>query len=181
MNLSGSWEYIEMTARSRLSHNKTKRHVYDYGESLEVIGVAGEIVARRFLGLPEQVHEGFDNGIDIDYFGIKLDVKATILTPNANYRFLQWPDWKKIRAEYIVMTVIDPINKLGTVIGYARKNEIFNAPINPARHTPCHEIPFTELHPAWELIVEACRRRTEIALGKCKAAPQTFLRRKVTL
>jgi hypothetical protein len=164
MDLSGSWEYIEKAARGRLAHNKTKRHVYDYGESLEIIGVAGEVIARRFLGLPELVHEGFDNGIDIEYFGMKMDVKATILTPNASHRFLQWPDWKKIHAEYIIATVIDPINQLGTVIGYARKSEIFNAPINKTRSTPCHEIPFVELHPAWELIVEACRRRTVQAL-----------------
>ena len=111
------------------------------------------------------MHEGFDHGIDIEYFDMKMDVKATILTPNANYRFLQWPEWKKVRADYIVMTVIDPINKLGTIIGYARKSEIVNAPINQTRSTPCHEVAFTELHPAWELIVEACRRRTEVALS----------------
>ncbi len=165
MDLSGSWQYIEEAARSRLSHNKTRRHVYDYGEGIEVIGVAGEIIVRRFLGLAETVHEGFDNGIDIEYFGLKMDVKATILTPSANFRFLQWPNWKKVRAELIVMTAVDPINKNGTIIGYARKEEILAAPINPNRPTPCHEIPFTELHPAWELMVEACRRRTQIALS----------------
>jgi hypothetical protein len=172
MDLSGSWPYIESAARSRLSHNKTKRHVYDYGEGIEVIGVAGEIIVRRFLGLAECVHEGFDRGIDIEYFGLKLDVKATVLTPSANYRFLQWPNWKKVRADYIVMTVVDPINKVGTVIGYAKKDEVFSAPINPNRHTPCHEIPFPSLHPAWELIVEGCRRRTLIALQA--PAPQTM-------
>lgn len=169
MDLSGSWPYIERVARSRLSHNKTMRHVYDYGEGIEVIGVAGEIIVRRFLGLSETVHEGFDHGIDIEYFGLRLDVKATVLTPNANYRFLQWPNWKKVRAEWIVMTAVDPINKNGTIIGYARKEEIAAAPINPNRPTPCHEIPFPNLHPAWELIVEACRRRTYVALNRFPA------------
>ena len=65
MDLSGSWPYIESTARDRLSHNKTRRHVSDYGEGIEVIGVAGEIVVRRFLGLCEEVHDGFDNGVDM--------------------------------------------------------------------------------------------------------------------
>lgn len=171
MDLSGSWMYIENVARSRLSHNKTRRHVYDYGEGIEVIGVAGEIIVRRFLGLAEQVHDGFDHGVDLDYYGMPIDVKATILTPNANYRYLQWPNWKKVRADYIVMTVIDPINKLGTIIGYATRNEIANAPINLSRPTPCHEILFTELHPAWELIVEGCRRRTQAALTAPWAPP----------
>src|SRR5512133_207525 len=97
MDLNGSWDYIERIARSRLSHNKTKRHVYDYGEGIEVIGVAGEIIVRRFLGLDETVHEGFDHGVDMSYFGMRIDVKATVLTPNANYRYLQWPNWKKVR------------------------------------------------------------------------------------
>ncbi len=173
MDLSGSWSYIESTARSRLAHNKTKRHVSEYGEGIEVIGVAGEIVVRRFLGLVEQVHDGFDNGVDINYFGLKMDVKATILTPNASFRYLQWPNWKKVRADYIVMTAIDPLNKNGTIIGYALKKEIIAAPINPNRPTPCHEIPFTELHPAWELMVEACRRRTQIALNRFPALEDT--------
>jgi hypothetical protein len=176
MDLSGSWQYIEDVARSRLAHNKTKRHVYSYGESIEVIGVAGEVIVRRFLGLPEKVHEGFDHGVDISYFDMKIDVKATILTPNANYRYLQWPNWKKIRADYIVATAIDPINKVGTIIGYAMRGEIKTAPVNITRDTPCHEIPFTSLHPAWELIVEACRRRTNAALNQFPA-PESHLKR----
>ena len=164
MDLSGSWQYIEDTARNRLAHNKTKRHVSNYGEGIEVIGVAGELLVRRFLGLPEQVHEGFDHGVDIHYFGMRLDVQATVLTPNANYRFLQWPIWKKARAKYVIMTVVDPINRLGTVIGYAPKAEVFTAPINAERLTPCHEIPFTSSHLAGELIVEGCRRRTFAAM-----------------
>jgi hypothetical protein len=178
MDLSGSWSYIESIARSRLSHNKTRRHVYDYGEGIEVIGVAGEIIVRRFLGLSETVHERFDHGIDIEYFGLKMDVKATVLTPGASFRFLQWPNWKRVRAGLIVMTVVDPINKIGTIIGYARKAEILAAPVNPNRATPCHEIPFTELHPAWELIVEACRRRTKIAINNFPpTAPRSGLER----
>ena len=171
MNLSGSWQYIEDTARNRLAHNKTKRHVSDYGEGIEVIGVAGELLVRRFLGLAEHVHEGFDHGVDIHYFGMRMDVKATVLTPNANFRYLQWANWKKVRADYIIMTVVDPINRLGTIIGYVTKDEILAAPINPNRTTPCHEIPFTSLHPAWELIVEACRRRTSAAIGRGMMVP----------
>lgn len=164
MDLTTAWPYIEDVARSRLSHNKTEHHVSCFGEGIEVIGVAGEVLVRRFLGVTEQVHEGFDHGVDINYFGLRIDVKATVLTPNASFRFLQWPNWKRVRADLIVMTAVDPINQYGTIIGYARKNEILAAPVNPNRPFPCHEIPFTALHPAWELIVEACRRRTKAAL-----------------
>ena len=59
MDLTSSWPYIEDTARNRLAHNKTSHHIYEYGDSLELLGVAGEIVARRFLGLSEELHCGY--------------------------------------------------------------------------------------------------------------------------
>lgn len=172
MDLSGSWWYIEDTARNRLARNKTRRHVSDYGEGIEVIGVAGELLVRRFLGLVERVHEGFDHGVDIRYCGMRMDVKATILTPNAYYRFLQWPNWKEIRADFIIMTAVDPINRMGTIIGYATRDEMQVAPVNPIRARPCLEIPFGSLHPVWELIVEGLRRRNSEAVGLGTTVPQ---------
>lgn len=151
MDLSGSWEYIQSTARSRLAHNKTLRHVTEFGDGIEALGVAGEIVARRFLGIEETVHEGFDHGVDIEWFGMRIDVKATILTPKVNGRYLQWPVWKKVKSGIIILTAIDPLTKSGTVLGYATKNEVLKAPVNTSRFTACHEVPVSELHPAWEL------------------------------
>jgi hypothetical protein len=157
MNLSGSWEYIQGIARNRLAHNKTIRHVTEFGEGIEVLGVAGEIIARRFLGLEEFVHDGFDYGVDIHWFGMKIDVKATVLTPKINFRYLQWPAWKKVRAGIVLFTAVDPLTKSGTVIGYATKDEILQAPVNMERFSPCHEIPVSELHPGWELLMERAR------------------------
>ncbi len=157
MDLSGSWEYIQSVARSRLAHNKTRRHVTEFGDGIEVLGVAGEIVARRFLGLDEQVHDTFDHGVDIEWFGMKIDVKATVLTPKVNFRYLQWPVWKKVKSEIILFTAVDPLSKSGTVIGYATKDEIMRAPVNAERFSPCHEIPVSELHPGWELHMERVR------------------------
>lgn len=171
MDLSGSWQYIESTARSRLAHNKTKRHVSDYGGGIEIIGVAGELLVRRFLGLPEKVHEGFDGGVDINYFGMKLDVKATVLTPNIGFRYLQWPEWKKFKAEYIVMTAIDPVLKIGTLLGYATRDEMRAAPVNRDRLIACHEIPVADLHPIWELEAEALRRKMKFPARETSKKP----------
>ncbi len=157
MNLSGSWDYIQDVARSRLAHNKTRRHVTEFGPGIELLGVAGEIVARRFLGIEEKLHDGFDHGVDIDWFGMKIDVKATVLTPKVNFRYLQWPIWKKVKSDIILFTTIDPLSKTGTVLGYATKDEILKAPVNSERFTACHEVPVSELHPAWELHMERVR------------------------
>ena len=151
MDLSGSWQYIIETAKNRLAHNKTFRHVDEYGTGIEVIGVAGEVVARRFLGLDEGVHLGFDGGADIVYFGQRIDVKATVLTPKVEHRFLQWADWKPIRSDLILLTVIDPIEMVGYPVGYATRDEMLDAPINSTRNTPCHEISINDLHPVWKL------------------------------
>ena len=152
MDLSGSWEYIERIARSRLAHNKTPRHVSDYGDEIEVLGAAGEIVARRFLGLSETLHDGFDNGTDFVYAGKSVDVKATVLTPKIGWRFLQWPHWKPVKAEIVILTAVDMASMQGTVLGWVTGDEVKAAPINQTRQTPCHEIPVKSLHPGWELV-----------------------------
>ena len=151
MNLSGSWQYIIATAKSRLATNKTPRHIEEFGTGIEVIGVAGEVVARRYLGLDESVHLGFDGGADIVYYGLRIDVKATVLTPKVEFKFLQWSEWKPIRSDIILLTVIDPIEMTGYPVGYATREEMLAAEINQTRHTPCHEISIHDLHPTWML------------------------------
>ncbi len=158
MNLSGSWQYIQMTARSRLEHNKTSRHVSEYGEGIEVLGAAGEIVARRFLGVAEVLHDGFDGGCDILFHEMRIDVKATVLTPKVHYRFLQWPLNKHVRSDIILMTAVDPIHMMGTLLGYATREEVLRAPVNYQRKYPCAEIPVNNLHPVHLLLMEALSR-----------------------
>ena len=161
MDLRGSWMYITDTARSRLATNKTSRHVAEFGDGIEVLGVAGEVTARRFLGLPEIVHGGFDGGADIIYCGIRIDVKATVLTPKVNHRFLQWPKWKRIKADYVLLTAIDPISQQSVILGYATPQEIMNSPVNEDRKYPCYELEVDKLHPEYLLVVEAMRRQSE--------------------
>ncbi|MCB2146579.1 MAG: hypothetical protein KQI81_08900 [Deltaproteobacteria bacterium] len=160
MNIRGSWPYIQVVAKSRLAHNKTPRHISKYGDSLEIIGAAGEIVARRFLGLNEKLHTGFDNGIDFYYAGKKIDVKATMLTPKVDFRNLQWPIYKIIKADIIILTAIDTIRKIGVVLGYATKDDILSAYVNLERETPCYEVPVESLKPAWRLIARELGRKS---------------------
>lgn len=151
MDLRPSWDYIQQIAFVRLSNNKTDLHVYSYGDSIEALGVAGEVAARRWLGLPELVHQNFDGGVDLMWRGIKVDVKATVLTTKLQFRFLQWPHWKPVKSEVILLTAVDLGRKKATIVGYAFRDEVLNAPINHERDIPCHEIPVPDLHPAWEL------------------------------
>ena len=153
MDLTGSWEYLQEVASRRLSKNKTPRHVYRYGTEIEVLGAAGELAARRFLGLPEELHANFDHGTDILWHGLSVDVKATVLTPRIAYRYLQWPEWKYVKADIVIMTAVDLRDKQATVLGYALRSDVLSAPINRERDTPCHEIPVPDLRPAWQLSV----------------------------
>jgi len=150
MDLREKWDYIEDIAKQRLAHNKTSRHIDN--DDIEVIGAAGEIAARRFLGLPEVLHTEFDYGKDLIFREQGVDVKATVMTPYLEHRFLQWPDWKAVKADIILLTAIDKTAMYATVIGYATREEVLAAPVNKERKWPCHEIPVADLHPAWMLV-----------------------------
>jgi hypothetical protein len=162
MDLRGSWPSIQNTAKNRLAHNKTVWHVSDYGDGIEVLGVAGEVCARRFFGLPEKVHECFDNGCDMVFGGRKIDVKATVLTPKLMFRFLQWPCTKRVKADIILLTAIDPISMQGVVVGYATKAEIELAQVNYNRAYPCKEIALAHLHPPYLLLQDDMRVKSTL-------------------
>lgn len=157
MDLSQAWLYIEQVATHRLANNKTKRHVAEFGEYIEVIGAAGELAARRFLQISEDLHEHFDGGADMLYKGIRIDVKATIWTPRLMHRFLQWPIWKPVKADVILFTAVNIEQKSAIVVGYALRHEVNRAPVNTERAIPCYEIPVPELRKASAILLAESR------------------------
>lgn len=159
MNLAPSWKKIQKAAKTRLANNKTIYHIDKYGTDIEVLGAAGEIAARRFLGLEEKLHLTKDNGIDLYWRGWKVDVKATHMTKYLHHRYLQWPHYKPVKADIVLMTAVHLKWKKATVIGFAMRHEVLAAPINTARDVPCHEILTENLHPAWKLQVLRFRRQ----------------------
>lgn len=151
MDLGSYWDYLEETAASRLRNNRTSRHVYQYGADIELIGAAGELAARRFLGLSTKLHKEFDGGSDLSWRGYRVDVKATKLTPRLNYRYLQWPEGKRLKSDIVLMMAVNVNSREATVCGWAWASQVREAPINYDRDYPCHEIPVVDLHPMWEL------------------------------
>lgn len=159
MDLAPQWEYLQKVAKTRLANNKTIFHIDRYGPDIEVLGAAGELAARRFLGLPEKLHLNKDDGIDLYWRGYKVDVKATHMTKFLHHRYLQWPHYKPVKAEIVLMTAVHLKWKKATVIGFATAHEVLAAPINASRDIPCHEIPMTMLHPAWRMQTLSYRRQ----------------------
>jgi hypothetical protein len=153
MDLTADWEYIQEVAKTRLRNNKTKWHVSQYGEEIETLGAAGELAARRFFGLPENLHTHHDDGVDLHWRGRTVDVKSTHLTNKVAHRYLQWRERKIVKAEIVLMAGVDMKTRQAAILGYVFKDEIKRAPINYNRDFPCHEIPVPELHPSWELLV----------------------------
>lgn len=152
MNLAQSWPYLEQVAAHRLANNKTEHHVNQFGEYIELIGAAGELAARRFLQLEEDLHEHFDGGADIRYRDIRIDVKATVWTPRLMHRYLQWPIWKPVKADVILFTAVNIEQKSAIVVGYALRHEVNRAPVNKERAIPCYEIPVPRLRKASRLL-----------------------------
>ena len=152
MNLTAQWSYIEQVAADRLENNKTEHHVSEYGPEIELIGAAGELAAHRFFQLPEELHTHFDHGADLIYKSIRIDVKATAWTPRILRRHMQWPTWKRIKADVILLTAVSIEEKSAIMIGYALPYEIMRAPVNTERFLACHEIPIQHLHKASQLL-----------------------------
>jgi hypothetical protein len=159
IHLRRQWPYIEGVARARLANNKTSRHVSEYGDQIEVVGAAGELAARICFGLPADLGTHFDGGTDFIYHGMRIDVKATQWTRRIQFRFLQWPLWKPIKADVILLTAIDDDDKNALLVGYATRTEIALAQINTSRDDPCHEIAVQNLHPIRELMPPAPKNK----------------------
>lgn len=160
MDLSGDWPHILRVAKLRLAHNQTERHISQYGDSIEIRGVAGELAARRFFGLPEKLHTEFDGGIDLWLDGKSVDVKATKLVDYIDKLNLQWPEGKAFVAEIILLTAVDLEEQTAEMIGWATDKEMKAARVNPNRRDPCHEIKVTKLRPIQEL-TNGQRSKTE--------------------
>jgi hypothetical protein len=157
MDLSAQWQYLEEIAAERLKNNITRRHVSQYGTYIELIGAAGELAARRFFHLPEELHTHLDGGTDMVYKDMRIDIKATVWTPKLQHRYLQWPVTKAVRADVILLAAVDIEEQAAMVIGYALPQEIYNAPVNNQRDFPCHEIPIPTLRTPVALRIASCR------------------------
>jgi hypothetical protein len=156
MNLAADWVYIQDLANKRRRENQTQWHIDE--EYLETLGAAGELAARRFLGLDEALHEGFDDGVDLLWKGWKVDVKTTLLTRKIGYRYLQWPENKPIKADIVFMVTVDLESQEAVPVGFATRQELEAAPVNTERKYPCREIPFVHLHAPWEMYAVSTRR-----------------------
>ena len=149
MDLTNKWSYIETIAARRLAHNRTPRHVSKFGTEIETIGAAGELAARRFLGLPEFLHTHFDGGYDMFIGSTRIDVKATKL--DLAHKYMQWPYWKWVKAPIILMAMVDVQNKKALIVGYATREDILASTINMERSTMCYELPIKDLRKASDL------------------------------
>ena len=152
MDMSPYWPMILDVAQQRLANNKTEQHVDRYGEGIEVQGAAGELAARLTLGLPPELHVNFDHGVDFYWAGRRVDVKTTKLTPKLHYRFLQWPEWKQVNCDFILLMAVDLEKREAIAVGYATNEDIQNAPLNVKRYVPCREIRTRDLYPIWYLM-----------------------------
>jgi len=157
MNLRSDWPYIQHIAAERLRNNKTPRHRSRYGTEIEVMGAAGELAARRYLHLPEELGTSFDGGVDISLHGITVDVKST--GPYA--KWLQVAYYKRVAADIILMMAVDMKRKNARPFGYAWRREVLSAPIDLLMDDACHSIAIEDLHRIQELKAYAPGAKTQ--------------------
>lgn len=152
MDLSSDWPYIQHIAAERLRHNKTTHHRARYGTEIEIMGAAGELAARRYLGLNEELGTHFDGGVDLFLHGLSIDIKST----RPYSKWLQVAYFKRVSADLILMMAVSIKHKTARPFGFAWREEILSAPLDLRMDDACHHIPVEELHPAQELLDVCC-------------------------
>jgi hypothetical protein len=157
MDLAPQWQYLENIAAERLKNNQTKHHKSEYGTYIELIGAAGELAARRFFQLPEELHTHLDGGTDMWFKDMRIDIKATLWTPKLQHRNLQWPIDKVLKADVVLLTAVNINEKAAIMVGYALPHDIGRAPVNTERDYACYEIPIPRLRKASNLLFAECR------------------------
>ena len=95
---------------------------------MDIIGAAGEVAARRFLGLPEKLHNHFDGGVDLNWRGYRVDVKSTAISDYLGKQYLQYPEYKWINADIILMMGID-LDRQEAVASKIKANWLATVPI----------------------------------------------------
>jgi len=164
ISLRNKWKTIVAVAKKRLKNNsKTEWHRSEFGDELEIMGAAGEIAARLFLKLPLRLSTKFDNGVDLEWQGYSVDVKATRWVSTIMSRYLQWPEKKNIKADFILLTAIDFNERRAKILGYCTGEELRNAPVNEKREIPCMEIPIKELKDPEDLFSLTQKRKEKRA------------------
>jgi hypothetical protein len=148
MDLGSDWPYIQRIAAERLRHNKTTHHRANYGTEIEVMGAAGELAARRYLGLDEELGTHFDGGVDLSLHGVTVDVKST----RPYSKWLQVAYYKRVAADIILMMAVNLKRQTARPFGFAWREEILGAPLDLRMDDTCHRIPVEELHSVQELL-----------------------------
>lgn len=111
------------------------------------MGAAGELAARRYLGLSEELGTRFDGGVDLSFHGLMVDVKST----RPYSKWLQVAYYKRVAADIILMMAVDMKKQTARPFGFAWRDEILSAPLDLRMDDACHHILVGDLHSIEEL------------------------------
>jgi hypothetical protein len=116
------------------------------------MGAAGELAARRYLGLDETLGTHFDGGVDLTLHGLTVDIKST----RPWSKWLQIAYYKRVVADVVLMMSINLKYQTAQPFGFAWREEVLNAPLDLRMDDACHHIPVEELHSVQELLNVCC-------------------------
>jgi len=160
MLITDAWDYILDVARERLVANFHRHNSHRLGDHIEVLGVAGELAARRFLGLPERVLGVGDPGWDIeipstdvlgDPYVWTIDVKSRPWIEGFWRMPLQWPLHKPMRADLALLVFVHLAERRAAVVSFAGKEDLEAAPIDTGGLMPCRLVDPQNMQPATRL------------------------------
>lgn len=142
-----SFEEIKRIAAERqaqkASYASTKRWSGKY--STDLLGVYGEAIVSELIGLPIDVslRANGDPGYDFVKDGVKYDVKATKYELGCH--LLEFVE-KELVADFYILVYVNIQKRLGRVLGWASKTELYHAEIKDFGYGPRLSIAAKDLH-----------------------------------
>jgi hypothetical protein len=113
------WNFVSnnnIGQRSKANGNKVQQYV----------GLLGEVVVKKYLGVDYELKSGFDGGFDLNYKGLKIDVKTMGRTvePRENYvnNFIAYQE--KFDCDAYVFCSLNKTNYNLTVCGWVTKKQL---------------------------------------------------------
>ncbi len=114
-----AWEYLKYNTlgnRDKANGNKTQQFV----------GLVGEMMVKKIMNIPHVNSNGFDGGFDIEYKGMRIDVKtmSRSVNPKPHYvsNFIAYQE--NYNCDAYIFASINKKKNLITICGWITKDEL---------------------------------------------------------
>lgn len=127
-----SEEHIAYAKELAEKHNLGNRGEFDGNKEQQITGIIGQIVIQDFFGVPRMTgDEGFDGGVDLEYGGVRIDVKTMGRTVKPEEHYVNNIVASQIGyiSEAFILVSYHKRRRILTVCGWIMKDELLESAV----------------------------------------------------